>query len=324
MPSAIFRFNGGHAWPPGDVARALDMGARTPRFYYLTASARDYGLTLGTRDANRIELTDLGRQLASTRDEAARRRLLLDAYRRVEIFRRVLAHYNDGPLPDFRFLGNTLEAEFGLAPELHREFVEIYNKNYEATHRTEPQLRFDTADEVEPPRAEALPVCNTVAYIGRAREALSEVESSCAILIVTPSSEPGDLPPGFFHEVARSLILPAIEKTGYSSADMSTAESPYRDDFLHCVRSAPLVIADITIGDANAAFAAGVRAGARLPLVLTRASTIPGAVDPGLGVFEYSRNLWPSTVRDDAARLAEIVRELLPASCSQQVKEYGV
>ncbi len=50
MPYKIKELNGGNAWTPADVAAALGMGTKSSDFYYVTAAARDFGLTTGTRD----------------------------------------------------------------------------------------------------------------------------------------------------------------------------------------------------------------------------------------------------------------------------------
>ncbi len=55
--------NGGNPWTPEDIATALGMGSKSSDFYYVTAAARDFGLTVGTRDTASIELTDFGRDL---------------------------------------------------------------------------------------------------------------------------------------------------------------------------------------------------------------------------------------------------------------------
>src|SRR4051812_13919698 len=46
--------NGGNPWSPADVAAALEMGPKSPKFFYVTAAARDFGLTTGTRDTDKI------------------------------------------------------------------------------------------------------------------------------------------------------------------------------------------------------------------------------------------------------------------------------
>src|SRR3954468_14456383 len=56
----IKELNGGNPWSPESIARALDVGAKSAKFYYLTAATRDFGLTTGTRDSAMIALTQLG------------------------------------------------------------------------------------------------------------------------------------------------------------------------------------------------------------------------------------------------------------------------
>src|SRR3989442_13532681 len=60
--------NGGNPWSPADVAAALEMGPKSPKFFYVTAAARDFGLTTGTRDTDKIALTDLGRAIVYAPD----------------------------------------------------------------------------------------------------------------------------------------------------------------------------------------------------------------------------------------------------------------
>jgi len=59
----IKELNGGEPWKSAQVAAALGMGARGDDFYYVTASSRDFGITVGTRDTETIELTALGRAI---------------------------------------------------------------------------------------------------------------------------------------------------------------------------------------------------------------------------------------------------------------------
>src|SRR5689334_16942195 len=54
--------NAGNPWSPKDIAASLSMGLGN-NFFYLTQASRDYQLTSGTRDSDKIELSDLGRKL---------------------------------------------------------------------------------------------------------------------------------------------------------------------------------------------------------------------------------------------------------------------
>lgn len=309
VPLAIARLNGGHPWPPSDVARALDMGARTPRFYYLTAAARDYGLTLGTRDANRIELTDLGRRLASAADAGARRQIKREAFLRVEVFRDVLRHYNGEALPDLRFLGNTLSSDFGIAPEHHREFADIFNRNYGSTIDTGATVdtalpstvygtlfstdAFDTGETNPAP----VPVVR--------RDRVPSTSLTGSAVVIAPSHDDADFPPGFFAEVRRGLLLPALQSTYPTAVDLSNS-SPFAADFIAAVSTASVVVVDITAPDPATALAVGLRIGSAQALIAVRASGTSSATF-SQSVFEYNRNLWPSTLRDDLNQLKTLV-----------------
>jgi len=108
VPTAVKDYNGGNPWKTEEIAKALGLGASSGNFYYVTAAARDYGLTTGTRDTSEISLTDLGRRVvypSSAEDEQEARH---QAFLNVEVFRRVLLHFSGNNLPERRFLSNIL------------------------------------------------------------------------------------------------------------------------------------------------------------------------------------------------------------------------
>src|SRR3989337_1145900 len=63
IPTAIKAKNNGHPWESNLVAKACGMTHMTNKFFYRSTAARDYGLTIGTRDTPKIELTELGRDI---------------------------------------------------------------------------------------------------------------------------------------------------------------------------------------------------------------------------------------------------------------------
>lgn len=63
IPTAIKEKNGGNPWATAEVAEAVGSSRKTNSFFYLAAGARDYGLTEGSRDTERIELAQLGREI---------------------------------------------------------------------------------------------------------------------------------------------------------------------------------------------------------------------------------------------------------------------
>jgi hypothetical protein len=62
IPYAIKHKNGGNPWGPEEVRKAVGMGQGNA-WYYLTAASRDYGLTVGTREAEKISLEEPGREI---------------------------------------------------------------------------------------------------------------------------------------------------------------------------------------------------------------------------------------------------------------------
>jgi hypothetical protein len=62
IPYAIKDHNGGNPWAPEEVRKAVGASAGNS-WFYLTAASRDYGLTTGTRDTEKIALADLGRDI---------------------------------------------------------------------------------------------------------------------------------------------------------------------------------------------------------------------------------------------------------------------
>src|SRR2546423_1627820 len=100
IPQALKEYNGGNPWPSGEVGKAIGSGAKSSNFYYISAAARDYGLTEGTRDTAEISLTPLGRRAVYPQSGDEQREAHLQAFLNVELFRRVLEHYGGNNLPD--------------------------------------------------------------------------------------------------------------------------------------------------------------------------------------------------------------------------------
>lgn len=63
IPTVIKEKNGGNPWTPDQVATAVGLARGSHEFYLLTAAARDFGLTIGTRDSEKIEIAQLGQEI---------------------------------------------------------------------------------------------------------------------------------------------------------------------------------------------------------------------------------------------------------------------
>ena len=129
IPIAIKVHHGGNPWEPEEVRKAIGAGTGGNAFFYLTAAARDYGLTAGTNQADMISLTDLGRELVYAPNQETERALKTKAFLNIDVFKRVLEFYKGSNLPEMKYLGNTLEKEFGLDPATHEEFSRTFREN---------------------------------------------------------------------------------------------------------------------------------------------------------------------------------------------------
>ena len=112
-----------------EVRKAMGVCTGGNAYFYLTAASRDYGLTIGTSTAEKIALTDLGRDIVYAPNSEVEKVLKDRAFLNVDIFQRVLEYYKGSNLPEMKYLGNTLQKEFGLEPETHEEFSRTFREN---------------------------------------------------------------------------------------------------------------------------------------------------------------------------------------------------
>ena len=111
------------------LRRRLVWQKNNNKFFYTAGAARDYGLTVGTRDTEKIELAPLGREIFFAGDEEAKKTKMLEVFFSIDVFKRVFKHYGSAELPKKEFLANTLQKNFGLAPECHDDFTSIFKSN---------------------------------------------------------------------------------------------------------------------------------------------------------------------------------------------------
>lgn len=311
VPLVLKEKNGGNPWPPGDVAKAVGIAKSNKRFFYMAAASRDFGLTEGSRDTKEIALTELGRELVYAPDPETENNLKRQAFLNVDVFRKVLDYYKGANLPEMKYLSNTLTKEFGLHPDTHEEFSELFEQNCAfldiGTGFTSDVATADD-DGVTDPIAGALPGSG----LGRGDTiTLAEPEKGTgpSCFVIMPFGERTDgFPPGFFDEVLKSVIVPAGRKAGFTVATANRQGTDViQSTIVNELLQADLVIADLTEHNPNVLFELGMRMAFDKPVALIRAEGTPSIfdVDNMLRVFEYDRNLWPSTVEKDWPQLAE-------------------
>jgi hypothetical protein len=300
---AIKEHNGGNPWEPEEIRKAIGAGTGGNAFFYLTAASRDYGLTTGTNAAEKIALTDLGRDLVYAPDREAENGLKLRAFLNIDVFKRVLEYYKGSNLPEMRYLGNTLQKEFDLAPETHEEFSRTFRENCQYLGITSglPGASSEEPDETSTPLA---PGTVTLAEAGGA--------SRLTAFVIMPFVErDARHSSGFFAEVLRSLITPAARASDFTVKTANRQGSDLiQSTIINDLIEADLVIADLTEHNPNVMFELGVRMAEDKPVVLIKAQGTGPLfdVDNMLRVFEYSPNLWQTTIEKDLPNLRDFIK----------------
>lgn len=301
IAQAIKDKNGGEPWAPSEVAKAIGASKGASTFYYWTAAARDFGLTEGTRDTATIALRDLGKKIVYAASAEAQAQAKREAFLSIDVFRRVVEHYKGSKLPEKQWLSNTLTQEFGLVPDLHDEFIELFQANAKYV---------GIGNDFDPNAATGV-VRGVITERSPERRLPSDGDPVC--FVIMPFVEKTDeYPIGFFEEVFNALIVPAVEGAGFT---VKTAKRQGSDviqaTIINDLLDADLVLADLTEHNPNVLFELGMRMHADLPIALIRALGTGAIfdVDNMLRVEDYDPNLWPSTVEKDVPRLMSHVLE---------------
>lgn len=304
IPIAIREKNNGNPWATEDVAQAAyGLKPSNNKFFYLAAAARDYGLTIGTRYTDKIELAPLGREIVFAGDETTKRQKLIEAFFSVDIFKRVYEHYGSAKLPEREFLANTLQSEFGLDAEFHDEFTEIFKDNckfLQIDQGPSPAFKMPKADVVEHP--------SDIRVVGEPKGKFDRTA-----FVIMPFVEKGfeARAAGFFTEVLKSLITPAGNNAGFAVETAAQAGSDViQSTIINQLLTADLVIADLTDHNPNVLFELGIRLAKELPVALIKAEGTGPIfdVDNMMRVASYSPNLWASTIATDLPRLRDHIK----------------
>ncbi len=120
-----------------------------------------------------------------------------------------------------------------------------------------------------------------------------------------------DRPKGFFDEVLRSLITPAGLEAGFNVETANRQGSDViQSTIINELLEADLVVADLTDHNPNVLFELGLRMAEDKPVALIKAKGTGRVfdVDNMLRVYEYSPQLWRSTLDVDLLELTTHVK----------------
>jgi len=289
--------NGGNPWDAKSLADELGVGERGNKFYYLTASSRDYDLTSGTSRSGEIALTELAKKLLFAEGPEQEREAVQTAFFNITVFKEVFDYYKGESLPEMKYLARVLEGRFHLDQEFHEDFYRLYRENLEY---------FESICDVVPPtgRGDQSETGNFSITVGKPRGGSGQV----AFVAMPFSEKTGKYPEGFYREVLASLITPAAVEAGF---EVETARKDGSDiihsTIINQLLEADLVIADLSDHNPNVLFELGVRMAHDKPVALIRASGTGQIfdVDNLLRVYDYNPNLWKSTLEHDLLHLTK-------------------
>ncbi|HTF97027.1 MAG TPA: hypothetical protein VL995_12895 [Cellvibrio sp.] len=300
VADTIKQFNAGNPWSPKDIAASLQMGMSN-NFFYLTAAARDYGITIGTRDTDKIELSELGRKLVYPKSSNEEAEAIQTSFKNVELFKKVFDYYQGENLPEIQYLKNTLKTEFGVSEEHQDDFHIIYQKNLNYLKSKGELLSSPSVENGSKIKATSI--------------ILGESTSSGTLVafVAMPFSEKTSAyPKGYFDEVLKHLITPAAVKANFNARTAKKAGSEViQSTIVNDLDAADLVIVDLTEHNPNVLFELGMRIAFNKPVCLIRARGT-GAIfdiDHMLRVYDYNPCLWPTTLEIDVPALTEHITE---------------
>jgi hypothetical protein len=305
VPQAIREQNNGNPWDTEDVAQAsLHVAKSNNKFFYTAQAARDYGLTVGTRDTEKIELAPLGRDIFFAGDEETKKAKMMEAFFSIDVFKRIFEHYGSAELPKKEFLTNTLQKEFGLDQAYHDDFTAIFKSNCKFLG-IEKGLG---PTQKLPKKDNALEHPSEIQVVGQPKGKFDRIA-----FVIMPFGEKGDKPRpmGFFSELLNSLITPAANAAGFA---VETARKQGSDviqsTIINQLLKADLVVADLTDHNPNVLFELGIRIAKDLPVALIKAEGTGPIfdVDNMMRVSPYNQNLWQTTVEKDILRLTDHIK----------------
>jgi hypothetical protein len=259
---AIEDKNAGKPMKADILARAVGYNrAADWRFRDLLRSASQYGLVQGTGASATVSITKLGEDVVSPSSPSQRQEALVEAFRTVEVFKKVEEFYAGKKIPEDEFFENTLVREFTIPRDRIRTFIDVFTKNLQYLNLFSPRkvvlAETEPGGSKEPQVAEAIISADGAAAPARIREFLD----SCFVMM--PFG-------GWFDRYYQEVYVPAIKAAGFEpvrSDELFTTGSVVEQIWDQVSRSTVL-FADLSNKNANVFYELGLAHAARKPVVL--------------------------------------------------------
>lgn len=254
--------NAGKPMQAKEIAKVVGFNQPDWRFLDLLRAANLYGLTTGSGAAAMISLAQIGNDIVAPSASAQRQTALLDAFRSVDDFKSVEAHYSGKKIPEDEFFLNTLVRDFAIPRERADKFAEVFIANLKFLRAFSAPDGDDSFILENKSSTDANPSGGlkqrTLVPNARPREFLE----TCFVMMPFGS---------WFDTYYQDIYVPAIRDAGFEPvrADELFSTGSVVEQIWEQIEKSSVLLADLTDKNANVFYELGLAHAARKPVVFT-------------------------------------------------------
>jgi hypothetical protein len=263
LAQAIYEKNAGKPVRAEDLATMVGFRqARDWRFLDLLRSANQYGLVDGSGAAATVTLSKIGSDIVAPSSAEQRKKALLEAFRAVQLFAKVLGHYEDGRIPEDEYFANTLVRDFGVERDRVNTFIKVFVDNAQFVKA----FARDRRSGGDKPSGSAVPQESANATAGAPESDVRQFLDTCFVLM--PFG-------GWFDRYYKEIYMVAIKDSGFEPvrADGLFDTGSVMEQIWLQIKKAKVLLADLTGKNPNVFYELGLAHAIRKPVVFV-ASTI--------------------------------------------------
>jgi hypothetical protein len=261
IPRAILDQNAGQPSSLAEAAKFLG-GKVSGEFQLEVSSAKKYGF-LTAQAGGKLALTDRAKRALRPQSSTDEISALQEAVLEAPDFKEVYNHYRGESLPDDQFFTNALVDNFKIPADKISDFRNVFRESLRSANLIDesgerPRL-LDVGREGAPPAPGVIHEKDS----GRARAVTSD--STCFVM------QPFTQPYGGYYE---TIFRPAIEQTGITPVRADNeifGAGKIMDQVWRGIRSAKVLIAELTTRNANVYYELGLAHALGKPVVLIAA-----------------------------------------------------
>ncbi|MCC6574158.1 MAG: hypothetical protein IT462_10220 [Planctomycetes bacterium] len=261
VPKAIEEKFAGNPTKAEDIVKAVGFARENDwRYLNLLRSSMLYGLTSGTGATATISLEKLGEDIVSPDSPEQRQKALLEAFRKVDDFKKVEEFYKGKKIPEDEFFENTLTRQFNILRDRVQTFAQVFLANLVF-------LKAFRAGETSSEQKKAtLPtLSDAVEPKDKREESVREFLDTCFVM----------MPFGGWNDAYyKEVYVPAVKEAGFEPVrgDEVFSSGSVVEQIWEQIEKAKVLLADLTGKNPNVFYELGLAHAARKPVVFTSGS----------------------------------------------------